>query len=286
MRAMRSPLVLLGGTLLVALFVIAVFAPLVSPHDPKALTGDSLERPSTDHPLGTNDIGQDIFSEIVWGARQSLIVAVGAATLAISLGVVVGVGAGLVGGLVDRLAMRVVDVVLAFPTMPFLVLVAALAGVNRAVLVLVIGFITWPEIARLVRSQTLTLRRRGFLDSARGFGGGVPYLVRRHLIPALAPIIVAGFVTIAGQAVLMESGLAFLGLADPTAVSWGLVLNRALLFPGLYFTSIWVWWVLPAGFAIALTVLGFTFLGVGLEPVFNPRWTRGNRARAATTRAA
>ncbi|MBA3955523.1 MAG: ABC transporter permease [Acidimicrobiia bacterium] len=273
MRALRSPLVLLGVTVLVVLFVVAVFAPLIAPYDPKAASGPSLERPSVEHLLGTDDIGQDIFSLLVWGTRQSLIVGIGAATLAIVTGVLVGVVAGLIGGLVDTLAMRVVDVALALPRLPLLVLIAALAGVNRVVLVLVIGLVTWPETARIVRSQTLALRDRGFVDSARGFGGGLAYVVRRHLVPALGPILVAGFVTTAGQAVLMEAGLAFLGLADPTAVSWGLVLNRALVFPGLYFTSLWVWWVLPAGFAIAMTVLGLTFLGVGLEPLLNPRLT-------------
>lgn len=137
-----------------------------------------------------------------------------------------------------------------------------------------IGAIRWPEMARVLRGQTLTLRERGFVAISRGFGGGLPWLLRRHLVPALAPLIVAGFITVAGLAVLMEAGLAFLGLSDPTAVSWGLILNRALLQPGLYFTPAWLWWVLPSGFAITLAVLAFTFLGVGLEPVLNRRWRR------------
>lgn len=274
MKLLRMPLALVGTTVIILLMAVAVLAPTLAPYDPRELAGPSLQPPSAEHLLSTNNIGQDIFSQLVWGARQSLAIALGAAALAMGLGVLVGMVAGLLGGLVEEVAMRVIDVFLAVPSLPLLVLVAAFAGASRTVLIIVIGLLRWPEIGRIVRSQTLTLRRRGFIDSARGFGGGARYVIRRHLVPGVAPIIVVGFVATAGQAVLMESGLAFLGLADPTAVSWGLILNEALVFPGLYFTSLWVWWVLPAGFAITLTVLGFTFLGVGLEPVLNRRWKR------------
>ena len=275
MRALRSPLVLVGGGLLVTLVAAAVLAPAIAPYDPRALAGDALQPPSRRHLLGTNNIGQDIASQIVWGARTSLTVAVGAATLAIVVGVVVGVTAGLLGGVTDVVAMRVVDVFLAIPRLPLLVLVGALVGANRPTLIVLIAAIAWPVVARLLRSQTLTLRRRGFVDAARGFGGGVGYVVRRHLLPAVAPIAASSFILIAGNAILLEAELAFLGLSDPTGVSWGLILNRALLQPGLYFVDAWMWWVLPAGFAITLAVMGFTFLGVGLEPVLNPRWKRG-----------
>ena len=270
----RSPLVLAGLAIVGVLAVVALFAPLLSPYDPRALAGDSLERPSGRHLLGTNDVGHDIFSEIIWGTRGSLTVALGAALLAITVGIVVGVGVGLRGGLADTVAMRVVDVFLALPRLPLVVLIAALAGPSRAVLVAVIGAILWPVSARVLRSQTLTLRRRGFVEAANGFGGGVTYIVRRHLMPALAPVIAANFVNVAAIAVVMEAGLAFLGLGDPSAVSWGAILNRALRHPGLYFTSLWTWWVLPAGLAISAAMMGFTLLGVGLEPRFNPRWAR------------
>ena len=274
MRALRSPLVLFGGALIAFVVLVAALAPVIAPHDPRALSGDSLERPSVRHLLGTNDIGQDIFSQVVWGARTSLTVAVGAAALTILIGILVGIGAGLRGGIVDLVAMRMADVFLAVPTLPLLVLVAALAGPRRSNLVLAMGLMIWPVIARTVRSQTLSLRGRGFVRSARGFGGGPLYVMRRHLVPALGPIILAAFVNVAAVTVLLEASLSFLGLADPTTVSWGLVLHRALTQQALYFTSLWTWWVLPAGFAISLVVLGFTFLGVGLEPILNPRWRR------------
>lgn len=274
MRMPRSPLLLVGAGLVGTIVAVAVLAPILAPYDPAALSGRSFEPPSTEHLLGTNDIGQDILSRIIWGARSSVIVAMGATAFSIVVGVLVGVSAGLLGGAIDALAMRVVDVFLAMPRLPLLVLIAALAGPSRGSVILVLGLMFWPAAARIVRSQTLTLRQRGYVSSARGFGGGLFYLIRRHLVPALGPIIIAVFVAVAANAVLLEATLAFLGLADPTGVSWGLEINRALATPGLYFTSAWTWWVLPAGFAITLAVLGFTFLGVGLEPILNPRSRR------------
>ena len=275
MKALRSPLVLVGGGVLVALVLVAVLAPVLAPYDPKALAGDALQPPSRRHPLGTNNIGQDILSQIVWGARTSLAVALGAASVAVGLGIVVGLTAGLLGGVADVLAMRVVDVFLAIPRLPLLVLVGALVGASRGTLILLIALLTWPVVARLLRSQTLSMRQRGFVAAARGFGGGAAYIVRCHLLPAVAPIAASSFILIAGNAILLEAALAFLGLSDPIGVSWGLMLNRALLQPGLYFINAWMWWVLPAGFAITLAVMGFAFLGVGLEPALNPRWRRG-----------
>jgi len=273
-RILRSPLVLVGGTLVAALVLMALLAPALAPYDPDALAGDALERPSKDHLLGTDEVGHDIVSRIVWGARSSLAVGIGAAMMAIVGAVVVGLGSGLAGGMIDRVVMRVVDVALAIPRLPLLVLVAALVGPSRLASIVLIAFVFFAGPARIFRSQTLTLRGRDYIHAARGFGGGGIYLMRRHLVPAMGPIILAVSVALVGRTILFAATLAFLGLADPTEVSWGLMLNKALLQPGLYFTPAWTWLVVPAGSAITLAVLGFTFLGVGLEPLLNPRWDR------------
>ncbi len=274
MSELRSPLLLAGAGIVAALTIIALLAPVIAPYDPEALSGPSLAPPSIRHPLGTNGIGQDIFSRIVWGARVSLAVGLGAASLAVAVGTLVGVGAALLGKAVDVVAMRVVDVFLALPRLPLLLLIAVIVGGNLLVLIAIIGLTMWPPAARMVRSQALSLRQRGYVAAARGLGAGVPYVMRRHVVPSLGPIVVALFVAFAAQSVLLQAGLAFLGIGDPTRVSWGGILNEALLEVGLYFIPAWTWWVLPAGFAITLAVLGFTFLGVGLEPVMNPRWRR------------
>ncbi|MGI8807043.1 MAG: ABC transporter permease [Acidimicrobiales bacterium] len=271
MKVLRFPMALAGAAIIVALVTTATLAPALAPYDPRALAGDALQPPSAAHLLGTNNLGQDILSQIIWGARDSLTLAVGAASLAVVAGILIGVGAGLLGGIADVVAMRLVDLFLAVPRLPLLILVATLVGANRTSLTVIIGTMTWPVLARKLRSQTLSLRSRGFVGAARGYGGGLFYVMRRHVVPALGPLVIASFILVASNAILLEASLAFLGLADPTGTGWGLMLNKALLDPGLYFTSVWLWWVLPAGFAVTLAVLGFSFLGVGLEPILNPR---------------
>ncbi len=271
MKLTRSPFVVVGLTIVSGFILVAVLAPVLAPYDPHALVGGYLEQPSSAHLLGTNAIGQDIFSQVIWGSRTSLIVALAGGGLIVALGVLIGVTSGLAGGLLDTVVSRALDVFLAIPALPLLIVVATLVGPSLVTVILVLALLGWPEAARMMRSQTLSLRQRGFINSARGFGGGPLYLIRRHLVPAIGPLIVAGFIDAASNAIFFEAGLAFLGLADPSTMSWGTVLNQALGHPGLYFSGLWTWWVLPAGLAVTAAVLGFTFVGVGLEPEFNPR---------------
>jgi peptide/nickel transport system permease protein len=272
--APHLPLWTVGAGLVTLLALTALLAPVLAPHDPAVPSGPSFAAPSPEHLLGTNNLGQDVVSRLMWGAQASLTVAAGATALAVGIGVAVGVAAGLAGGLADVVAMRVVDVLVALPRLPLLVLVAALSGAGGPAVAVLIGLLAWAPIARVLRGQTLSLRNRGYVHAARGFGGGPAYLVRRHLVPALAPLVVAEVIVVAGNAVLLEASLAFLGLADPTTVSWGLDINRALTEPGVYFTPAWLWWVLPTGVVISLAIGSFTVLGVGLEPLLNPRVER------------
>ena len=270
----RSPLLVAGVVIVAVLAAVGILAPWIAPHDPRAITGAAFEDPSAAHLLGTNDAGADIFSRLVMGTRTTLVVAVATTALILVIGVGLGLVAGLRGGLVDTAVMRVVDVFLALPVLPLLIFIAALAGPSLGLSIVMIGLFGWPQTARIVRSQTLTLRNRGYFASARGFGAGPLYVMRRHLVPTLGPIIAANLVYVAGMVVTVEAGLAFIGLGDPAAVSWGAELNRAIGNPQIYIGSLWLWWMLPAGLALTLAVLGFTFIGVGLEPRFNPRWSR------------
>lgn len=273
-EAVRSPLLAAGAAIVLLYLVVAVLAPVLAPFDPKATASESWLGPSGAHLLGTDNAGRDIFSQLIWGARYSLTVAVTATALAALGGVVVGMVAGLVGGVVDLLAMRLVDLFLALPGLPLAVLITALAGPSIGVLILVVALAGWAPIARVVRSQTLSLRQRGFIRAAQGYGGGPLYVVRRHLVPAVAPVLAAQCVDFAATAIFVESGLAFLGLGDPLRVSWGTLLDRAFRQQGLFFSDRWLWWVLPAGIAITVVITGFTLVGVGLEPVFNRRVER------------
>ncbi len=274
--ALRAPLTRVGLGLLAVLVVVAVFAPVLAPNDPEQLFRPTLQRPSSGHWLGTDNSGRDIFAQLLYGARASLLVALVGATLALGTAVAVGVLPALLGGLADRAANRMVVFFLALPGLPLVVLIGALAGKSQLVMILVIGLLGAAPNARILRGQVLTLRQRGFIDASKGFGGGPLYVLRRHVVPGLAPLIAVGFVNWAGVAIGLEAALALLGLGDPGGVSWGLMLNRALTLPngGIYLTALWTWWVLPAGLAIAMTVASVTFIGVGLEPTFNPRWLR------------
>lgn len=274
MSRRRDPFLWVGAGIVASLALVAILAPALAPYDPRMATGPSLASPSTEHLLGTNDAGQDIFSQLVWGTRSSAVVGLLAASLAVAVGAVVGATSASLGGRADLLIMRVVDLFLAVPALPLLILIAALAGPTRTTVIFVIALAGWPGIARVVRSRALTLVRSGYVAAARGFGAPRRYVVARHVLPALGPLVAASFVMWAATAVVLQAGLAFLGLSDPTDVSWGAVLNRALGSPGVYVTSQWVWWVLPAGLAITLAAIGLAFLGVALEPRSNPRWER------------
>ena len=273
---LRSPLMLIGLTLLGLLVLVAVFAPLLAPYDPKAVTGPALEQPSARHWLGTDIPGRDIFSQLVFGARTSLIVAVLGASLALTGAILIGVLPALVGGKADTLSNRLVVFLLALPGLPLLVLIGALAGPSQLAIIIVIATAGIAPNARILRSQALTLREAGFITAARGFGGGPLYVLRRHFVPGLGPLILVGFVNWASTAIALEAALTFLGLGNPSGASWGLMLNRGLAQPSIYFSPMWTWWVLPAGFAITLAILSFAFVGIALEPVFNPRWLRSS----------
>lgn len=273
-RARPSGLLVIGGGMLALLVIVAIFAPVLAAHDPKTISGPALGPPNRQHWLGTDIPGRDIFAQLVYGARTSVAVALIGASLALAGGIAIGVLPALLGGRADAISSRLVIFLLALPGLPLLILIGSLAGQSTLALILVIGFIGAAPNARILRSQTLTLRQRGFIGAARGFGGGPLYALRRHVIPGLGPFIVVGFINWAGISIALEAGLSFLGLGDPTTVSWGRTLNRALQQQSIYFSDMWTWWVLPSGLAITVAVLGFTFVGVGLEPTFNPRWAR------------
>ena len=210
---------------------------------------------------GTNDAGQDILSELIYGTRISLAVGVGAAIGSVVLGVLVGGTAGYLGGAVDVVLMRAVDVVLTLPRLPLLILLTAFLGTGLLQTICIISLLFWPATARIIRAQIQSLRSRDFVRMARNFGGGPVYVLRRHVLPQMGPLLVFGLVSAASWAVAMEAGLAFLGLGDATAKSWGLMMRYALNLPGIFLTDRWLWWLLPPGLCITLLILTLTYVG-------------------------
>jgi peptide/nickel transport system permease protein len=273
------------GLLLLAVpTVAAVFAPVVARHSPTRPSGPPLLRPSAGHPLGTDALGVDIFAQLVYGGRISLAIGVAAAVLAVTLGLLVAVIAGWRRGWVEAVLMRLVDVTLAFPFLPLVLVLAAFFGRSLVTTAIVIGAITWARPARVLWAQVLKLREYQHVQAARAMGGTATRCVCRHILSRLTPLTSAQFVRVANAAVISEAALAFLGLGDPNQASWGIMLanassNNALL------TGAWKWWMLPAGLALTVVVLGFAFVGYAAEERADPRLaSTSGRLRFLTAR--
>jgi peptide/nickel transport system permease protein len=248
------------------LIAVAVFAPLIKPF-PKGAGQSVLAPPSGTHWFGTDNLGLDIFAETVWGARDSMIIAAAASALA----VVIGVAIAVLGAYFRRLDTAVgmfVDLCLSLPVLPLMILVAALAGPSLRTIVLVIAFFSWPEVSRVVRSQALTVVRLPYLDAAHVTGGGNWWIIRKHLIPAVAPVIIVSVVLTASRAVLSAAGLAFLGLGDPNRWSWGQILYRSEQAGAMQ--SAW-WTTLFPSVAILLLVMSATLISIAYNDARDPR---------------
>jgi peptide/nickel transport system permease protein len=265
---------LVGLALLAALTLTAVLAPWISPYDPTTRVDRPFLVPSPAHWLGTNDIGQDIASELIFGTRVSLLTGVLAAAVALSIGTLVGLLAGYCGGIVDAILMRLVDLVLVIPFLPLMILLAAYLGPSFWNLIVVIGILVWARPARVIRSQVLSLRSRCYVVASESMGGRLAHVLRMHILPGVMPLAIAQFVLAASSSILIEASLSFLGLGDPLQKSWGSILHYAQI-RGAFLSGAWLWWILPPGLLITLSSLGFTLVGYALEEVYNPRLRKG-----------
>jgi ABC-type dipeptide/oligopeptide/nickel transport system permease subunit len=259
---------------------VALATPWISPYDPGRLGGGSFKAPSRAHLLGTNQIGQDLASQLLAGARTSLFVAIVAGTLTVLIGAVAGVLAGWFGGVVDTFFMRLVDVTMAIPRLPLLIIASTFVGDSLLTVSVIIAVVFWAGTARVVRAQVRPLRRSAQVKAAIGFGGGSAYVVRRHVLPEISLILMASLVGAAGRAVLFEAGLAVLGIGKSSRMSWGATINTARRTSGLFYTNIWTWWVIPPVVCLVLFLLGISFVGVAVEQRVNPRLGRHTSGRA------
>jgi peptide/nickel transport system permease protein len=269
----KSRIGIVGLIMLAVIIFMAVFAPAIAPYDSSSTDSvtidDIYNPPSAAHWFGTDDAGQDVFSNFVFGARVSLIVGFFAAFISIIIGGVMGLIAGFFGGRWENFLMRFTDIMLVIPDLPLMVVIVALTKPSLLNIIFVIGVLGWTTTARVVRSQTLAVKSRKFVLRARAVGAGNGHIISRHILPLVMPILVVQAVLVVSLAILNESALSFLGLGDPTALSWGQMLNYAF---GRGAMSIGAWWALLfPGFGIVWVVLGLTLLGQGLEKVLNPR---------------
>jgi peptide/nickel transport system permease protein len=310
----------IGLILLLVVVLMAIFADQLATHDPLAQTVHSFELPSWVHPLGTNHAGQDIWSQLVYGARTSLVVGLLVAVLSTILAALIGASTALIGGVYDRVVMRLVDAFIVIPMILLLILlsiyvypnlgsgsitgievliVVVLLGVSVYVvrslgwvgllltvpvialiilsrnllpatsgLIVILSLLSWQGGARTLRAQALSLKERTHVAAARGFGAETWYIIRRHIVPDMGPLLVADFVFCVRRAVFLQAGLAFLGIGNPNVVSWGSMINDAREW---IFLDVWCWWLVPAGIALSMTIVAITLIGSALEPALDPR---------------
>jgi len=266
----QHPIGTVGVVIILIVIFVALFASIITPFSPTAQESRRLLPPSAQHYLGTDELGRDVFSRIIFGSRISLYVGIVSVSLASVLGVGVGIVSGYFGGRLDLFVMRFVDIVLAFPSLVLAIMIAGLLGPNLTNAMLAIGVVYAPQFARVVRSSTLVVRSELYIEAARVLGGTSGWIIARHVAPnILAPLIVLATLSLS-TAILTEASLSFIGLGtQPPEPSWGTMLNK-----GRSFMEIAPWVVIFPGLAIMLVVLGFNFLGDGLRDALDPKLRR------------
>ncbi|MGW1463951.1 ABC transporter permease [Streptomyces sp. NPDC002308] len=261
-----------GLAVLVVIAVLALAAPLLVGTDSKSVTeapGGPMESPSAAFPLGTDQFGRSLLALLLWGARVSLTVGLLAAFLSVAIGTLVGVTAGHFKGWYGAVIMRVTDWFLVMPTLVLAIALATVLSRSLWTTILAIGVTTWPTTARLVRAQTLSVESRPYIERSRALGGGHGHIMSRHVLPNVMPMVLAQTTLAISTAILTEATLAFLGLGDPTVVSWGGLLQDARE-AGAVSSGNW-WYLAPPGLAIAVVALAFTLCGRTIESVLNPK---------------
>lgn len=263
----RNPIGIVGFIIVVLTVVVAIFAPLIAPFDPDAQDSTRLLQPSTTNLMGTDELGRDTFSRIVYGSRVSLQVGIISVVIALAIGAVLGITSGYAGGTLDAVLMRFTDVLFAFPGLVLAIVISGLLGASRTNAMIAIGIVYAPAFARVIRGSVLSVMGEPYVESGRVIGATAPKLVQQYLLPnIMAPTIVMATVYLS-SAILSEAALSFLGLGtQPPEPSWGGMLNLARTY-----MEISPWMAIFPGLAIMIVVLGFNFLGDGLRDVLDPR---------------
>lgn len=263
---------MLGLYILVAFTAIAVLAPVLA--DSNGLktteaTGPIMGAPSPDYWLGTDDAGRSVLTLLIYGARVSLLVGLTATLISMVIGTVIGIASAIFEGWVGGLLFRFTEWFLVIPFLPLALVLATLLGGSLTTIIIVIGVTGWPSTALLIRAQTLSIKERSYMERARVLGSGSWHLMGRHVLPNVMPLVFANTTLTVAGAILAETTMSFLGLGDPTNVSWGTMLDSAFSNGAM---SLGAWWlIIPPGICVVLVVLAFTLVGQALEEIFNPK---------------
>jgi peptide/nickel transport system permease protein len=265
----RRPSAAVGAGVLLLVVLGAVLAPVLAPYDLHKQVGPVFGHPSWSHPLGLDDGGIDMVTLLMWGARISLVVGFAATFVSMVIGGTIGVAAGYFGGKVDTVLMRITDYFLVIPDVPLMIIVAAIWGPSLFHIVIVIGILLWTSTARVIRAQVKSVRERVYVKRARSLGASHMRVVFRHVLPQVAPLLIANTVLTIAVAIFDETALSFLGLGDPSRISLGKVIENAFQRAAI---STGAWWaIVPPGALVAVIILGCSLLGGALEDALNPR---------------
>lgn len=269
---------LAGALLFLFLLLLALFPAIFAPHDPTEIIARPFSPPSRELLLGTNDIGQDILSELIWGTRASLGTGLIVSLVAVLLGTLVGLITGFYDNAGSAVLQRFVDLTLVLPFLPLVILLSAYLGPSQRNVILILALVSWAIPARLVRARVLSVANEPYIEAARALGSSNRRILAEHIWPAVQSLVLVQFVIVASAAILAEASLSFLGLGDPATKSWGSMLYFAQS-AGVFFGDAWLWWVLPAGLMISLAVLSLVLLAYGLEAGLEPNLRRGGGGR-------
>ena len=254
----------IGLLLLIVMLILATFPSAIAPYDSTERVALPLQRPNTSNVLGTNDLGQDLFSELIAGTRASLFTGLIVATIAIFIGTIIGLASGYLGGWIDSLLMRLTDLILVLPFLPLVILISVYLGPSQRNVIIVLSIFFWAGPARLVRARVLSMRAETYIEAARALGANPVQIMAGHLWSGVRPLALVQVVLVASASILAESSLSFLGLGDPSGKSWGTMLYFACA-SGAFLSDAWRWWVLPTGLMITLAVLSLGLIGYSLE---------------------
>jgi peptide/nickel transport system permease protein len=261
-------------TVLLLTILMAIFAPWIAPYGPREKVGPPFAPPSSEYPLGLDDGGIDMLSLIIYGSRVSLIVGFAAAAVAMLIGGAVGIISGYFGGKTDITLMRITDYFLVIPDVPLMIVIAAIWGRSLTNIIIIIGIIYWTGTARIIRAQVKSVRERVYIRRAQALGASDSRIIFRHVLPQVAPLLVANTVLTVAVAIFAETALAFLGLGDPSLISWGRLIENAFESNAI---SVDAWWAIaPPGIAVAVVILACTLLGTAIEDSLNPRLRVGH----------
>ena len=263
-----------GAVVLLFFIVIAVIGPWIEPYSTTTQVGPVYQAPNGKHLLGLDDGGIDMLSEVIAGARVSMIVGFAGAAVAMIIGGGIGLLSGYFGGKTDITLMRITDYFLVIPDVPLMIVAAAVFGRSLLNVILIIGVIYWTSTARLIRAQVKSVRERVYVKRARALGGGHGRLLWKHITPQVAPLLVANTVLTIAIAVFAETYIAFLGLEDPSTISWGKLIQNSLT-GGAIFHKAW-WAIIPPGLCVTIVILAATMMGQAMEDALNPRLRVGH----------